>query len=88
MVENDLQTRIETEIVRALDNLKAPPGWQAPAMLRVPYRQRWTAWGAPIEFLAIVGSYGDTMTDPEVLEALEAYSRGEAIIDVDLDARA
>ncbi|WP_172750846.1 hypothetical protein [Citrobacter freundii] len=30
--------------------------------------------GAPVELLCIVGSYGDTQTDSDILEALEQYN--------------
>jgi len=30
--------------------------------------------GAPVELLCIVGSYGDTQTDSDILEMLEQYN--------------
>lgn len=30
--------------------------------------------GAPVELLCIIGSYGDTQTDSDILEALEQYN--------------
>ncbi len=35
--------------------------------------------GADSELLRIIGSYGDTMTDEEVLEALKLWNRGHPI---------
>ena len=36
--------------------------------------------GGPVELLCIVGSYGDTQTDSDILEALEQYNeRGSSM---------
>ncbi len=90
MANTDIHVRIEAEIANALEALKAPP-----AMLRLAGTRNAEGalsaalerLGAPIELMGIIGSYGDTLTDAEVLSALEAYNRGEAIMEVGLDAR-
>ncbi|EOH0528106.1 hypothetical protein ACLMVZ_002761 [Klebsiella aerogenes] len=39
--------------------------------------------GAPVELLCIVGSYGDTQTDAEILEMLEQYNeRGTSMEEI------
>lgn len=39
--------------------------------------------GAPIELLCIVGSYGDTQTDTDVIEMLEQYNnRGSCMEEI------
>lgn len=37
---------------------------------------------APVELLCIVGSYGDTQTDSDVLEALEQYNERGTCMEV------
>lgn len=37
---------------------------------------------APVELLFIVGSYGDTQIDSDVLEALEQYNERETCMEV------
>lgn len=39
--------------------------------------------GAPVELLCIVGSYGDTQTDADILEMLEQYNeRGTSMEEI------
>ncbi|WP_220711550.1 hypothetical protein [Citrobacter freundii] len=38
--------------------------------------------GAPVELLCIVGSYGDTQTDSDILEMLEQYNERGTCMDV------
>lgn len=39
--------------------------------------------GAPVELLCIVGSYGDTQTDDDILEMLEQYNeRGTSMEEI------
>lgn len=39
--------------------------------------------GAPVELLCIVGSYGDTQTDSDILEMLEQYNeRGTSMEEI------
>ncbi|HBU6375188.1 hypothetical protein [Klebsiella aerogenes] len=38
--------------------------------------------GAPVELLCIIGSYGDTQDDSDVLEALEQYNERGTSMDV------
>ncbi|HFU4540578.1 TPA: hypothetical protein ACGPBT_002861 [Klebsiella variicola] len=38
--------------------------------------------GAPVELLCIVGSYGDTQTDSDVIEMLEQYNDRGSCMDV------
>ncbi|HBV5711042.1 hypothetical protein H8S94_04510 [Klebsiella pneumoniae] len=38
--------------------------------------------GAPVELLCIVGSYGDTQTDSDILEMLEQYNERGTSMDV------
>lgn len=38
--------------------------------------------GAPVELLCIVGSYGDTQTDSDVLEMLEQHNERGTCMDV------
>lgn len=38
--------------------------------------------GAPVELLCIVGSYGDTQIDSDVLEMLEQYNQCGTCMDV------
>ncbi|EOL8949937.1 hypothetical protein ACM92B_002497 [Cronobacter dublinensis] len=37
--------------------------------------------GAPLELLCIVGSYGDTQTDSDILEMLEQYNEQGTCVD-------
>lgn len=38
--------------------------------------------GAPVELLCIVGSYGDTQTDSDILEMLEQHNERGTCMDV------
>ncbi|MEC5728000.1 hypothetical protein [Enterobacter asburiae] len=38
--------------------------------------------GAPVELLCIVGSYGDTQTDSDILEMLEKHNERGTCMDV------
>ncbi|WP_105668987.1 hypothetical protein [Cronobacter dublinensis] len=38
--------------------------------------------GAPVELLCIVGSYGDTQSDGDILEALEQYNKRGTCMEV------
>ena len=38
--------------------------------------------GAPVELLCIVGSYGDTQTDSDILEMLEQHNKRGTCMDV------
>ncbi|MFH2332221.1 hypothetical protein ABK669_00995 [Enterobacter hormaechei] len=38
--------------------------------------------GAPVELICIVGSYGDTQTDSDILEMLEQHNESGTCMDV------
>ncbi|WP_119271447.1 hypothetical protein [Taklimakanibacter deserti] len=87
MANQDLRTRIEAEISMALQGLGIPPTTPSlvgthGALLAVIDRH-----GAPTALRAIIGSRGDTLTEAEVLKALEIYNLGEGITKVDEGTR-
>ena len=80
MASHDLRARIEEEISKALHALGIPPTTPSRAGTHGPLSSVLERHGAPTALRAIIGSHGDTLTDAQVLAALEIYNRGEAMM--------
>jgi hypothetical protein len=82
---SDLRTDIEAEVRKACLHLGADPEL-AIVISRATLGDMYHACGklgAGVELLSILGSYGDTLSDADVLAFLKAYNAGKPVI-VDL----
>ena len=80
----DTDSAIVTEVQKALTELGASPVlvYRAAAMLPAALYEEFVRLEADPHLLAIVGSWGDTMSDDEVLDALRHWNAGTFELDL------
>jgi hypothetical protein len=76
----DIEKAIRTEICKALENLGGPPKMLAAVGRRAQGGD--VRRGGDRQLLATIRSWGDTLTDEQVLEDLRRLNSGRPIFDV------
>ena len=83
---NSLETEIRAEFAKAMRKLGMPFEMIALAEKASAEEigEAVRKWGAPVQLKALIGSWGDTLTDEELLHDLRRFNQTGSIFDEDI----